>query len=418
MATTLRMKSTNVTARKPRPPPPQSKPPPPLPPLSSSKRQIEETTTRDLPTGVVKQPRLSIISPPKALRDVTVYQKKHQVGQGTYGSVFVGADKVTGDIVALKRINTEQEENGFPITAIREVKILKALASPNIVELKEIVTSKESGELPKNVYMVFEYMAFDLTGILETPSIRLTQDHIKSWSMQLLTGVHFMHVNKVIHRDLKASNLLINRKGQLKIADFGLARSWRSDMARLTNKVITLWYRPPELLLGCTTYTDKIDMWSVGCIMAEMFKRSGFIRGGDEATQLDLIFRIAGHPNLNDWPDVHKMCPLWKHFEPDSVDKLFRRGIKEALRTKNPNPMWVTDNAADLIDKLLILNPKERWSAGQALDAEYFWENPMVKKAEELNMQLGIDSVHEWEAREQHRQMMQQRSAAGAKVER
>lgn len=150
--------------------------------------------------------------------------------------------------------------------------------------------------------MVFEYMEFDLTGILETPSIRLTQDHIKSWSMQLLTGVHFMHVNKVIHRDLKASNLLINRKGQLKIADFGLARSWRSDMARLTNKVITLWYRPPELLLGCTTYTDKIDMWSVGCIMAEMFKRSGFIRGGDEATQLDLIFRIAGHPNVNDWP--------------------------------------------------------------------------------------------------------------------
>lgn len=150
--------------------------------------------------------------------------------------------------------------------------------------------------------MVFEYMEYDLTGILETPSIKVTQDHIKSWSMQLLSGVHFMHVNKVIHRDLKASNLLINRKGQLKIADFGLARSWSPDMTRLTNKVITLWYRPPELLLGCTSYTDKIDMWSVGCIIAEMFKRSGFIRGADEPTQLELIFKVAGHPTLDDWP--------------------------------------------------------------------------------------------------------------------
>jgi serine/threonine protein kinase len=150
--------------------------------------------------------------------------------------------------------------------------------------------------------MVFEYMEFDLTGILETPSIRLSQDHIKSWGLQLLAGVHYMHTNQVIHRDLKASNLLISRDGQLKIADFGLARSWNPDMQRLTNKVITLWYRPPELLLGCVAYSDKIDTWSVGCILAEMFRRSGFLRGGDEATQLDLIFRTCGHPTLTEWP--------------------------------------------------------------------------------------------------------------------
>jgi len=167
--------------------------------------------------------------------------------------------------------------------------------------------------------MVFEYMEFDLTGILETPSIRLTQDHIKSWSLQLLAGVHYMHTNQVIHRDLKASNLLINKQGELKIADFGLARSWNPDMRRLTNKVITLWYRPPELLLGCSAYSDKIDMWSVGCIIAEMFRRSGFLRGGDEATQLDLIFRTCGHPTLNEWPGT--FAP--KNFRSNLVQTLF-----------------------------------------------------------------------------------------------
>jgi cyclin-dependent kinase 12/13 len=298
--------------------------------------------------------------------------------------------------------------------------------------------------------MVFEYMEYDLTGILETPSVKISQDHIKSWSMQLLSGVHFMHVNKVIHRDLKASNLLINRKGQLKIADFGLARSWNPDMTRLTNKVITLWYRPPELLLGCTSYNDKIDMWSVGCIIAEMFKRSGFIRGGDEPTQLELIFKVAGHPTLEDWPgtashclksiyfclltallclhlvlisyfillftqceDIHKMCPLWKNFEPNAASNVYPRAVKETLKLKLPNPLWLTENAKDLIDNLLILNPMNRWSAKQAIDAEYFFENPIFKPAEKLNMNLGIDSVHEWEAREKHRQMMQQRASTG-----
>ena len=130
--------------------------------------------------------------------------------------------------------------------------------------------------------MVFEYMEFDLTGILNTPEIRFTHEHIKSWSHQLLGGIHYMHKNKVIHRDLKASNLLINKKGELKIADWGLARSWNSDMKRLTNRVITLWYRPPELLLGCLEYTPKIDMWSAGCIIAEMFRRSGLFKADTE----------------------------------------------------------------------------------------------------------------------------------------
>lgn len=386
---------------------------------SSAKRHMDQnissrTTNRPkmikLETGSI-----SIIAP-ASLRDVTTFKKKHQLGQGTYGTVNMGEEKDTGEIVALKRINTEQEENGFPITAIREVKILKALNHTNIVKLKEIVTSKENDEIPKNVFMVFEYLEYDLTGILETREIRFSQDHIKSWSQQLLSGVHYMHTNKIIHRDLKSSNLLINRKGELKIADWGLARSWNSEMKRLTNRVITLWYRPPELLLGAVQYNTKIDMWSVGCIIAEMFRRSGFLKGSNESVQLDLIFRTAGHPTVKEWPNIHELCPLWKKFEPQSNENFMPRRIREALKSHIIHPKWMTEKAKDLIDNLMILNPDNRWSAFQALDADYFFENPIVKPAHKLNMKFTVLSVHEWEARKKHEQLMMQRKAANGKA--
>jgi cyclin-dependent kinase 12/13 len=383
-----------------------------VPPTPLSKRpadSVDAPIAKRARAGSVGQ--LSIRAP-VVLRDVNVFTKKHQVGQGTYGSVFVGQDKVTNEIVALKRINTKQEENGFPITALREVKILKVLTHPNIVTLKEIVTSKEQGEIPKNVFMVFEYLEYDLTGVLETSEIRLTQDHVKSWSQQLLGGVHYMHTNKVIHRDLKASNLLINRQGELKIADWGLARSWNSEMKRLTNKVITLWYRPPELLLGCLEYTDKIDMWSVGCIIAEMFRRSGFLKGSNEATQLDLIFRTCGHPTKEEWPSLGDKCRLWKKLGPNAGQPRFPNRLAEALRAKLPNPKWMTDNAIELIAKLMALNPDHRWSAEQALDAEYFFENPIVKPANKLVMNFAVHSVHEWDCRRKFEQKMAQQRQA------
>jgi len=266
----------------------------------------------------------------------------------------------------------------------------------------------EQGEIPKNVFMVFEYLEYDLTGVLETPEIRFTQDHIKSWTKQLLAGVHYMHINKVLHRDLKASNLLINRKGELKIADWGLARSWNKEMKRLTNRVITLWYRPPELLLGCTEYDPKIDMWSVGCIMAEMFRRGGFLKGSNEASQLDIIFRTCGHPTVEEWPNIHKTCPLWKNFEPplgQALPSMLRQTLKQSV----PHVSWMTDHAMDLMEKLLTHNPAKRWSARESLSAEYFFENPMVKPANKLSMNFSVTFVHEWEARQKQEQIMAQR---------
>ena len=271
--------------------------------------------------------------------------------------------------------------------------------------------TEQGGAIPKNVFMVFEYMEYDLTGILDTPEIRFTQDHIKAWSKQLLSGAHYMHRNKVIHRDLKASNLLINAKGELKIADWGLARSWNSEMKRLTNKVVTLWYRPPELLLGCVDYTPKIDMWSIGCIIAEMFRRSGLMKGSNETTQLDIIFRTCGHPTVEDWPDIAQKCRLWKQFEP-SPDKMFPNRLEAALMTNLPNPQWMTKNAVEMISKLLSLNPDKRWSAEEALLADYFFEVPPVKKAEQLSMNFSVKSVHEWECKKKYEKMMAAKNSA------
>lgn len=425
--------SSNMVKVKPPPPPPPPKKREHAQTISSSSR-IPQSTPKLVASSSMKSSNkrvkgshasnVRLLRSCAGLRDVEVYQKISKVGQGTYGSVFLGKDKVTHDVAALKMINTEQEENGFPITALREIKILKALNHDNIVSLKEIVTSKERSSddtktaIPKSVFMVFEYAEYDLTGILETKEIRLNQDHIKSWAFQLLEGVHYMHKQKIIHRDLKASNLLVCKNGTLKIADWGLARSWTEQMKRLTNRVITLWYRPPELLLGCSQYTPKIDMWSVGCIIAEMFRRAGFLKGSNEQHQLDLIFQVAGMPDRNDWPNIDAMCPLWKNYDPAAeASSKYKRRMKEALTQQLPNRSWMTDNAVELIDKLLTLNPDHRWSASEALDAEYFFEVPLHKKAQQLNMNFSVTSVHEWEARnkqssirEQNRLKQQQQS--------
>ena len=268
-------------------------------------------------------------------------------------------------------------------------------------------------EIPKSVFMVFEYLEYDLTGILETPEIRFSQDHIKSWSHQLLAGVHYMHTNKVIHRDLKASNLLVNKNGELKIADWGLARTWNPEMKRLTNPVITLWYRPPELLLNGkgAEYSPKVDMWSVGCIIAEMFRRKAFLKGNDDATQLDLIFHATGHPTQENWPGFDKMCSTWGKYAPKGNDPIFPNRLTEALRTDLPNPKWMTDHALSLITHLLTLDPSARWAADQALDADYFFEIPMVKSPDQLSMNFSVKTVHEWEWKLRHDQMMAARKA-------
>lgn len=187
-------------------------------------------------------------------------------------------------------------------------------------------------------------------------------------------------------------------------------------MNRLTNRVITLWYRPPELLLGCMKYSTKIDMWSVGCIIAEMFRRGGLLKGGNEAHQLDLIFQMCGHPTVADWPNIHTMCPLWKNYELKAGEEGLPCRLREELKSRLPTSAmnWMTPHATDIIENLLTHNPDKRWSAAQALTAEWFFDNPMLKPADKLNMKFGVDCVHEWEARKKHKEIMEKRKAQAA----
>jgi cyclin-dependent kinase 12/13 len=239
--------------------------------------------------------QLNLEEPPPiwGSRSVDCFEKLEQIGEGTYGQVYMAKEIKTGEIVALKKIRMDNEREGFPITAIREIKILKKLHHENVIHLKEIVTSPgrdrdDQGKPDNNkykggIYMVFEYMDHDLTGLADRPGLRFTVPQIKCYMKQLLTGLHYCHVNQVLHRDIKGSNLLIDNEGNLKLADFGLARSYSHDhTGNLTNRVITLWYRPPELLLGATKYGPAIDMWSVGCIFAELLNGKPILPGKTE----------------------------------------------------------------------------------------------------------------------------------------
>jgi len=187
-----------------------------------------------------------------------------KIGEGTYGVVYKAKDRVTGEIIALKKIRLEAEDEGIPSTAIREISLLKELQHPNIVRLYDVVHTE------RKLTLVFEFLDQDLKKYLDVCDSGLGLPIMKSFLYQLLTGVAYCHHHRVLHRDLKPPNLLINREGQLKLADFGLARAFGIPVRSYTHEVVTLWYRAPDVLLGSRKYSTPVDIWSVGCIFAEM----------------------------------------------------------------------------------------------------------------------------------------------------
>jgi cyclin-dependent kinase len=192
------------------------------------------------------------------------YQKMEKIGEGTYGVVYKAKDRVTGEIIALKKIRLEAEDEGIPSTAIREISLLKELQHPNIVRLYDVVHTE------RKLTLVFEFLDQDLKKYLDVCDSGLGLPILKSFLYQLLTGVAYCHHHRVLHRDLKPPNLLINREGQLKLADFGLARAFGIPVRSYTHEVVTLWYRAPDVLMGSRKYSTPVDIWSVGCIFAEM----------------------------------------------------------------------------------------------------------------------------------------------------
>jgi len=313
--------------------------------------------------------------------EVSKYEREKKIGQGTFGEVFKAKDKKNKNkIVALKKVLMDNEKEGFPITAMREVRILQQLRHDNIVNLIEICRSKASivNRFKSTFYLVFDFCDHDLAGLLSNHKVTFTLPEIKSVIKQLLDGLYHIHQNKIIHRDMKAANVLITRKGILKLADFGLARAFSYNPEkpnRYTNRVVTLWYRPPELLLGERNYREAVDMWGAGCIMAEMWTRSPIMQGNSEQHQLTLISQLCGSISPEVWHGVDQL-ELYTKME---LPKGQKRKVKERLK------YYVRDAyACDLIDKLLWLDPSKRIDSDGALDHEFLWTDPLPCSLERM----------------------------------
>jgi len=282
------------------------------------------------------------------------YQKLEKLGEGTYGVVYKAKDKVTGDIVALKKIRLELEEEGVPSTSIREICVLKELNHENIVKLLDVVSTADK------LHLVFEFLDQDLKKYIDSvPQVH--PNLVKSYMYQLVLGMHYCHSRRVLHRDLKPQNLLIDKEGVLKIADLGLARTFTIPLRQYTHEVVTLWYRAPEVLLGSKVYSTALDMWSIGCIFAELVNNRPLFPGDSEIDELFHIFQYLGTPNDDIWPEVSRLpnyqetFPNWKPRPPQDLI-----------------PKCIDPLAVDLLAKLLCYEPSERMSAKRALAHPYF----------------------------------------------
>ncbi|XP_037352580.1 cyclin-dependent kinase 18 isoform X2 [Talpa occidentalis] len=261
------------------------------------------------------------------------YVKLDKLGEGTYATVFKGRSKLTENLVALKEIRLEHEE-GAPCTAIREVSLLKNLKHANIVTLHDLVHTERS------LTLVFEYLIF---------------------MFQLLRGLAYCHRRKILHRDLKPQNLLINERGELKLADFGLARAKSVPTKTYSNEVVTLWYRPPDVLLGSTEYSTPIDMWGVGCIHYEMATGRPLFPGSTVKEELHLIFRLLGTPTEETWPGVTALSEFRAYN--------FPRYLPQPLISQAPR---LDPDGINLLSSLLLYESKSRVSAEAALSHPYF----------------------------------------------
>lgn len=301
-------------------------------------------------------------------RSVDEYTRlEGMLGEGTYGVVYRARDNITGEIVAIKKVKMAKcNEEGFPITSLREINILLSCNHPSVVGVKEVVNNGD------DIFMVMEYMEYELKLLMEATKQPFSIGEVKYLMKSLLEGVKYLHDNWVLHRDLKTSNILLNKEGELKICDFGLSRQYGSPLKPYTSLVVTLWYRAPELLLGQKQYSTAIDMWSVGCIMAELLAKEALFQGKTEVEQLDKIFRTLGTPNETGWPGVSKL-PGFKAIQVKQRENLLRKKFSGTCFTGSP---MLSASGLDLLTKLLTYDPEKRITVDDALSHDWFKDYP------------------------------------------
>lgn len=307
----------------------------------------------------IKLPKLPYFGHSRSVAD---FIKLNRVGEGTYGVVYRAKDTEDDSIVALKRIRMEKDKEGLPICSLREINLLLSLQHRNIVVLHSVAV----GRPLEYVFLVMEYCEHDLASLVDNMTTPFTEAHIKCLLLQLLEGVHYLHQNFVIHRDLKLSNLLLKHNGTLKIADFGLARRNGKPDQALTPVVVTLWYRCPELLLGSRIHTSAIDIWAVACVMAELLLYQPIMPGKSEIQQMQLIIDLLGSPNEKIWP-AYVDLPLAKKFS-------FKHQPYNNIKQKF---LWLSSSGISLLNNMFMFDPSKRISAIDCLNCSYFKDKPL-----------------------------------------
>ncbi|KAI0199699.1 cmgc/cdk/pitslre protein kinase [Astrocystis sublimbata] len=321
-------------------------------------------------------------------RSVENFDKLNDIEEGAYGWVSRAKELRSGRVVALKRLKLDTAEAGavgLPETGLREIQILKDCVHKNIVRLQEVVVGDDDADDDRNttaaprrienVFLVLEFVEHDLKSILEDMPEPFLASEVKTLLLQLASGVAYLHDHWILHRDLKTSNLLLNNRGQLKIADFGMARYVGEPApANLTALVVTLWYRAPELLLGTKTYGSAVDVWSVGCVMGEILTREPLLPGKNEVDTLTRIFELCGIPTDETWPGFRRL-PNARSLRLPSANNN-KNAVGSVIRAKFP---LLTTAGASLMSGLLALNPEARPTAREMLQHEYFRQDPKPK---------------------------------------
>ncbi|CAK0738795.1 hypothetical protein CVIRNUC_001094 [Coccomyxa viridis] len=279
-----------------------------------------------------------------------LYSGLEQKGQGSFSLVYKARHRVTGDIITLKKLRMDREEDGVPSHIIREVAVLKELDHPNIVRLRDVLWDHTQ------LYLIMDYVEQDLRQFMDTDARSRSLRNVKYIMLQIMRGVEFCHAHRVLHRDLKPQNILIDSpRLSIKVADFGLARCFTPPIRPYTHEVVTLLYRAPEILLGARYYHTPVDMWSLGCIMAELATGRPLFLGDSEIGQLFKIFEILGTPSETTWQGVEGM-PCWQAQFPQWHAQDLAEVVPE-----------LDAEGVDLLMRLLQYNPKQRITAAEAL---------------------------------------------------